>query len=299
MDQPNMNLYRNFATQREIDEEYNAVLNVDNLALYIEQDVERSKETRDELTYFKDILYGSSEDETLDIYPSNDGNSPVVVFIHGGYWKSLSNKDFSFVAKGLVDNGFTVVLTNYSLCPKVSIYDITQQNCAAIEWVYNNSQRYNGNNQNIFVCGHSAGGHQASMLSLCNWNKTFGLPSDVIKGCIAISGLFDLSPLKFSWLQADINLTEKIIFDQSPHLKIKLNSPPTLLIVGEKESSEFKRQTADYAEKLRHSDIDAQLYIASGNNHFSVVQELYKGNSELCINIKNFIRLNSCSVIGT
>ncbi|KXO13399.1 MULTISPECIES: alpha/beta hydrolase [unclassified Moritella] len=293
-----MNLFRGFKTSKDINEEYNAVLSVDNLGMYIEQDLTRSKETRDELKCFEDIPYGSSEDEILDVYPSSHMNSPVVVFIHGGYWKSLSSKDFSFVAKGLVEKGFTVVLTNYSLCPKVSIPEITKQNCSAIEWTYNNSHKFNGNNQKIFVCGHSAGGHQAAMLALCDWND-LDLPNDVIKGCIAISGLFDLSPLKFSWLQTEINLTEKIILEQSPLLEASLNSPSTMLIVGEYESIEFKRQSSDYADKLRDSGNDVQLYFSTGKNHFSVVQDLYQSDSELCSNIERFIKLNDSGAVGT
>ena len=293
-----MNLFRGFKTSKDINKEYNAVLSVDNLGMYIEQDLERSKETRDELKCFEDIPYGSSEDEILDVYPSSHMNSPVVVFIHGGYWKSLSSKDFSFVAKGLVEKGFTVVLTNYSLCPKVSIPEITKQNCSAIEWTYNNSHKFNGNNQKIFVCGHSAGGHQAAMLALYDWND-LDLPNDVIKGCIAISGLFDLSPLKFSWLQTEINLTEKIILEQSPLLEESLNSPPTMLIVGEYESIEFKRQSSDYGDKLRDSGNDVQLYFSTGNNHFSVVQDLYQSDSELCCNIERFIKLNDSGAVGT
>jgi len=293
-----MNLFRGFKTSKDINEEYNAVLSVDNLGMYIEQDLTRSKETRDELKCFENIPYGSSEDETLDVYSSNDMNSPVVVFIHGGYWKSLSNKDFSFVAKGLVEKGFTVVLTNYSLCPKVSIPEITKQNCSAIEWVYNNSHKYNGNNQKIFVCGHSAGGHQAAMLALYNWND-FDLPNDVIKGCIAISGIFDLSPLKFSWLQTEINLTEKIILDQSPFLITSLNCPQTMLVVGEEESIEFKRQSSDYADKLRDNGNNAQLYFSTKKNHFSVVQDLYQSDSELCSNIGRFIKSNNSGTVGT
>ncbi len=293
-----MNLYRGFKISKNINEEYNAVLSVDNLAMYIEQDLARSKETRDELNCLEDISYGSSKDETLDVYPSNYMNSPVVVFIHGGYWKSLSNKDFSFIAKGLVEKGFTVVLTNYSLCPKVSIPEITKQNCAAIEWTYNNSHKFNGNNQKIFICGHSAGGQQAAMLSLCDWS-IFALPNDVIKGCIAISGLFDLSPLKFSWLQTEINLTDKIILQQSPFLKASLNCPSTMLVVGECETIEFKRQSSDYADKLRGHGNEVQLYFSKEKNHFSVVQDLYQSDSELCNNIESFIKSNGSGAVGT
>ena len=92
-------------------------------------------------------------------------------------------------------------MPNYSLCPKVTIREITEQNCAAIAWLHNNAKRFNGNQKKIVVCGHSAGGQQAGIIAATDWEREFDLPKNIIKGSIPISGIFDLTPLYHSWLQ--------------------------------------------------------------------------------------------------
>jgi len=285
-----MTLYRNFSTKEAIDLEYNATLKVENFQLYLEQDAIENTATCQALKSYLDQSYGAAKDETVDVFPSKKPDSPIVVFMHGGYWKSLSSKDFHFVAKGLVSNGFTVVLPNYSLCPNVSIPDITRQNSAAIAWLYKESHRFNGDKNNIFVCGHSAGGQQAAMLTLTQWEKEYQLPSNIIKGCIPISGLFDLAPLSFSWLQPSIKLTPQVIVNQSPISQIPVYSPPMLVAVGEDETVEFNRQSEDYVKALVNNGLNAQLSVQPHKNHFSIIQDLSKKESALSQQIVGFIK---------
>ncbi len=284
-----MALYRNFATETDINKEYNAVLSVDDLAAYIEQDIVRSQETRRELPHFIGVQYGNTSEQTLDIFPSHDENSPVIMFIHGGYWRSLTSQDFSFVARGLVNSGFTVVLTNYNHCPKVTIPQITVQNRTALHWVYQHCSDYSGNPQKIFVAGHSAGAQQAAMLMLeCN-DGTNSLSNNVIKGCIGISGIYDLTPLMHSWLQPDLRLDKGTIADQSPLLQQNVKCAPALLLVGQDESTEFKRQSKDYADQLISEGNAAQFAEIASRNHFSVIQDLYDSNSQTSRIVKAFI----------
>ena len=156
-----MNLYRNFKTQSEIDREYNAVLMIPDLRPYIESDAKANEKVCNDLYNIPDLKYGPTPNETLDIFPAENPCSPVFVFIHGGYWRSMSSRDFSLVARGPVGRGVTVVLPNYSLCPAVSIPEITRQTRASIVWVYQNISRFNGDPDRIFIGGHSAGGDES------------------------------------------------------------------------------------------------------------------------------------------
>src|SRR5271167_823253 len=115
-----MMLYRQFATQKEIDEEYDVEKSA-YFPLYAEFYVKESKKARDELESLLDVPFGPTVEETLDIFPAQDPDAPILVFIHGGYWRSNSSKEFSWVARGPVALGFTVVITNYALCPKVTL----------------------------------------------------------------------------------------------------------------------------------------------------------------------------------
>src|SRR5262245_25605646 len=156
---------------------------------YREWFVNGSAAARADLDCTLDVRFGPTLDETLDIFPARRPGSPVLVFVHGGYWRILSSKEFSLVARGPVAHDVTVVVTNYSLCPKVSIAEITRQSRAAIAWLSREARSFNGDPERIFVCGHSAGGQQVGMVVATDWPGEHGLPQDSIKAGIPISGL--------------------------------------------------------------------------------------------------------------
>ncbi|EPJ46129.1 MAG: hypothetical protein OFPI_35150 [Osedax symbiont Rs2] len=285
-----MTLYRKFTSEEQINLEYNAVLAVPDLHRYVDQDIEASRFVKSEFDCHLDQAYGAGSDETIDIFPAKDPDSPILFFIHGGYWRSLSSQDFSFVARGLVESGVTVAMPNYSLCPEVSMTKITEQNRAALAWLYLHAEKYNGSRDRIFVSGHSAGGQQAAMLSLTDWASDFDLPGNVIKGSMPISGIFDLSPLYHSWLQPSLKLTDATILSQSPMLQLPKQAPPMLVSVGGDESAEFVRQSTDFVSAWRNNAVPGILNTLDGKNHFSVIQDLYVKDSPLCKSIIEFMQ---------
>ena len=284
-----MNLYRNFKSQAEIDKEYNAISMVPDLEPYIESDKKSNDQARNKLQHILDLKYGPMCDETLDIYPSDNPEAPVFVFIHGGYWWSMSSQNFSLITLGLVSNGFTVVLPNYSLCPSVSITEISHQIKASIVWVYHNISKYNGNPERIFVGGHSAGGQQAAILLSTDWETDYSIPNTVIKGGIPISGIFDLTPLYYSWLQPTIMLNQYVISTQSPQFQIPDNAPPILISVGEEESKEFIRQSKMYHDSWTEKGLESDLYIQPQRNHFTTFRDLNNPDSLLMNRIMKFV----------
>ncbi|OZG72947.1 esterase [Hahella sp. CCB-MM4] len=284
-----MKLYRQFARQADIDTEYNAVLSVPDLAPYIKHDTQANQQTREELEYFPDVKYGPMRDETLDIFPSANKDSPVFVFIHGGYWRSMSSRDFSLVARGLVARGVTVVLPNYSLCPQVSIPEITRQVRASVAWVYQNIQQYNGDRNRIFVGGHSAGAQQVGMLVSTGWEREYELPQNIIKGGIPISGIYDLTPLYYSWLQPTVSLNQYVISTQSPLLQIPEHGMPLFITVGAKESTEFVRQSRDYHASWIEKGFPAELFIQPDKNHFTSFRDLNDPDSQLSEAVLRFM----------
>ncbi len=277
-----MKLYRDFTSQEEIDSEYNIEeLVPDRLAL-VARMAEESARTREELAGSLDVAFGPTLDETMDIFPAAAPDAPVLVFIHGGYWRSFGSKDFSLVARGPVARGFTVVVMNYSLCPQVSIAEITRQSRAVVAWLYREARRFNGDPERIFVCGHSAGGQQVGMLAATDWRGVYGLPPDAVKGGIPISGIFDLSPLAYSWLQPKLGLTHEIIRRESPLFNIPLDGPPLLISLGENESLEFHRQSAVYLDTWKANGLEAELLVQPGKNHITAIEDLARPDSRLC-----------------
>ena len=136
---------------------------------------------------------------TLDLFPAAGGTpgAPVLVFIHGGWWRSLDKADHSFVAPAFNAAGAMVVVPNYALCPAVTIEDIALQMVRALAWTYRNAALHGGDPRRIVVAGHSAGGHLAAMLLCCDWRTVdAALPGDLVRDALAISGVFDLEPIR-------------------------------------------------------------------------------------------------------
>ena len=276
-----MNLYCGFKSQEEIDKQYDVGAATPGREAYLNRAVTESEKTRRNLNCKLDIRYGPSLDETLDIFPAKQANSPVLVFIHGGYWRALTSKEFSFIANPFVENGITVVVGNYSLCPKVSISEITRQNRAVIAWLAEHAEEYNGDPCNIYVSGHSAGGHLTAMLCSSDWQGEYGLARDIVKGGLAISGLFDLRPFRYSFLQPTLSLSHEMIMRESPCFRIPGTGPGMILTVGEKEPSEFHRQAQEYHQARLNKGLDSECRVEAGQDHFSILFDFIDPDSSL------------------
>lgn len=275
-------LYHNFQTQAELDAQYNPrELGIDT-DVYMDFYTINSVKVREELPCHLSVPFGSTLVEHLDIFPATHPNAPVLVFIHGGYWVMANSKDFSFVAKGLVAVGVTTVVINYALCPKVTIDEIVRQNRAAIAWIYRNAESFGGNPNRIYVSGHSAGGHLTAMAMATNWEKDFGLPDSIIKGGCVISGLFDLIPFPYTWLQPKLQLTWAEVLRNSPILHVPQKAGSLLVTYGGEETSEFQRQSQEFLMVWKAKGLECEYLPQPGKNHFTAIDGFLDANSPLC-----------------
>ncbi len=275
-------LYRNFATSEQIDAEYDMSLVIGDPSEYFAFYMNESAAARERLAGELDVPFGPTIEETLDIFPAANPAAPIVVFIHGGYWRRLSAKEFSYVANGLVARGITTVVTNYALCPKVSLPEITRQARAAIAWLRTTGHAYNGDRDRIYVAGHSAGGHLAARVLCTDWVGDYALPADLVKGAYAISGLYDLQPLRYAFVQPSLQLNADIIQRESPALNLPSTAAPLIAEVGGEESNEFRRQSADYIDRWQAAGLAGTYREQPGRNHFNVIYDFNDPDSELC-----------------
>lgn len=202
-----------------------------------------SAAAREALDARLDLPYGDGPNQTLDVFPAARPGAPVLVFIHGGWWRALDKHDHSFVAPPFVERGAMVVVPNYALCPAVSIETITLQMVEALAWVHRHAARFNGDGRRIVVAGHSAGGHLSAMLLSCRWPSVApDLPAGLVRSALSISGVFDLDPLRRTpFLQADLRLTPAAVRRLSP-AGFPRPSGRLMALVGGNESEEFLRQ---------------------------------------------------------
>jgi arylformamidase len=221
-----------------------------------------------------DVPYGDAPSETLDIFPAGPA-SPVLVFIHGGYWRSLDKADHSFVAPSFVADGATVVVPNYALCPAVTVEDIALQMVRAVAWTWRHIAAYGGDPSRIAVAGHSAGAHLAAMLLSCRW-KSVGddLPAAPIAGALAISGLYDLEPVRLTpFLQADLRLTPSQVTRASPAFFPRPKAGKLNAVVGAEESDEFLRHNQLIRDQWGPTAVPV-CETVPGANHFTVLESL-------------------------
>ncbi len=233
---------------------------------------------------FQDVVYGRGLNETLDIFPSDQATdkAPVVVFIHGGYWRSLDKADHSFVAPAFTAQGAHVVVPNYALCPAVTVSDITLQMVKCVAWVWRNIHRFGGDPTRITLVGHSAGGHLAAMLLACHW-QTYAadLPAHLVTRALSISGLYELASVQaVPFLQDSLRLTDEDVLRNSPAWMPAPKQGTLYSVAGGIESDEF----------LRHNQLIQQAWgktrvpVAEslpGLQHFSIVESMTQPGSRL------------------
>jgi arylformamidase len=231
-----------------------------------------------------DLRYGVGEGEALDLFPPTvpvTGLAPVLVFIHGGYWRSLSKSDHSFVAPSFCADGALVVVPDYALAPAVSVEHITLQTSRALAWVWRHAERFGGDPRRIAVVGHSAGGHAAAMLLSCRWKQLADdLPPNLVPRAMAISGLYDLEPLRrTSFLQPDLKLTPASVARLSPAFFPRPKGQ-LYALVGADESDEFLRQNRLIRDVWGPTSVPV-CETVPGRNHLTVLRPLADPASRL------------------
>jgi arylformamidase len=217
------------------------------------------------------LAYGPSPRQTIDLFPAadDDAATPLMMFIHGGWWRSLAASEFSHLAGGANAHGVTVAMAGYDLCPQVSIPTIIEQMRAACLFLWRRRR------QRIMVCGHSAGGHLAACMVATDWKSLEpDAPADLVSAAYAISGVFDLAPLVNISINSDLRLDEKTAHACSPLYWDVPRGRSLDAVVGALESSEFLRQSQTIAEAWRQGPAQTRYEAVAGTNHYTVIGAL-------------------------
>lgn len=274
-------LYKNFTTQEEIDQEYNPRFKVPNAQEVMDGYLESSQHIRQAHDHQMDIAFGPTLAEHFDFFPAKSPNTPLHVFIHGGYWRAFSSKEFSFIAEPFLQEEIHVAVINYALCPAVTLDEIVRQCRAALAFLYRNPLALTYDPEQISISGHSAGGHLVGMMLATDWKTNYGLPADLIKSACAMSGLFDLSPFPYSWLQPQLQLTWAQVARNSPIHHPPATSNPIIVAVGGEESNEFHAQAETYVEVLKASENAVEYLDLKGRDHFTILHDFLGKGGDL------------------
>lgn len=214
--------------------------------------------------------YGHMPRQVFDLFPRQMGTAERpyhALYIHGGYWQALSKDSSSHMAKGLNAHGFDVTIANYTLCPDVSVADITEEMRLLAAELYKRSGK------KLLVTGHSAGGHLTAELMATDWTA-LGLPEDLCARGMPISGLFDLEPLVQTSVNTALKLSEDSAKAASPLHARPADFSRVVAVVGGAESSEYIRQSRSLCETWGAHGVETHLDIVPDANHFTVIDPL-------------------------
>ena len=276
-------IYRNYDVD-ELDAQYNLRRLWSDVPDAIARRENESRKLRQEINGQLDIPYGQSEMEKLDFFsPINEKKKrPGLIYIHGGYWQLSDKSDTTYIAPGFLDFGVCFITINYSLAPNGNIVDMVNQCRRAVLWVWKNSQDYGLDANRLYIAGHSAGGHLTAMMLTTNWKLIDPeMPSQPFKGACALSGIYDLEPIRLSpFVNEALGLKKEDVQYNSPiFLNPKLDIP-LLLGVGELETEEFKRHQAELYSAWTAMGADITSLTVPDCHHYTIVEKFGNPESE-------------------
>ncbi len=244
-----------------------------------------------------ELVYGESARERIDLYlPESGSNWPLHLYIHGGYWQALDKRDNGQFCDALRRAVIAVAVVNYDLCPDVTLSRIVEQARAAVGALYRQTPSHGCDVGRFTVSGHSAGGHLAAVVAATDWQGVDeALPADLVKGAVLISGLFELEPIKRTALNRVLRLTDAEVGGLSPVDWAPRCDGPMVVVVGDKESDEFKRQSHNLEAVWRAAGADLTYLEAEGCHHFTVVEALNNPDSPV---FQETLRIARCEGMG-
>jgi acetyl esterase/lipase len=218
-----------------------------------------------------DLRYGDGARHRLDVFPCGRSAAPTLVYIHGGYWQMNDKEPYAFLGEGVLAAGLNLAVIEYTLAPAVRLDEIVREVRSAVAWVIDHAKELAGDPARVFVSGHSAGGHLTAM----------AMTDTRVAGGVAISGIYDLEPIRLNYLNDKLQLDIAEADRNSPVRHLPSGSAPLVVTVGLGELPELVRQSAEFAEAWRRAGLPGSYLPVAGHDHFSILEELARPNGAI------------------
>lgn len=262
--------------QKELDDAYDQIKYAPNLPQIVKRYATNSAETRKRLGEPKRLSYGSTPAEGADLFPTRKQNAPIHVFLHGGAWRSGTAQSYSFPAEMFVNAGAHYIALDFInvVETKGDLMPMAKQCRDGIAWIHKNAKSFGGDPDRIYISGHSSGGHLGGVVMVTDWEKGYGLPKDVVKGAVLVSGMYDLKPVRLSARSSYVKFTDAMEQALSSQRHLDKMNAPAIIVYGTLETPEFQRQSRDFAEAVKKVGKPVELLVGEGYNHFEIIETL-------------------------
>jgi arylformamidase len=264
------NLYRGM-DRATLDAAYNNGAAVADSARFVTSWENRSAALRAARPDHLDLRYGDAARNRLDFFAAGEPGAATLLFIHGGYWQARAKETFSFVAEGPLALGMNVAIIGYTLAPEARLDAIVAECRQALAWVGAHSAELGGDAERLYVSGWSAGGHLTAML----------MGDAAVKGGLAVSGIYDLEPIRLNYLNEKLRLDDAEADRNSPLLHLPARAAPLIVTVGGDELPELRRQADTYYAAWRKRGLRGKFVPLPGRNHYSAIEELARRSGVL------------------
>jgi arylformamidase len=219
------------------------------------------------------ISYGRTEAETLDLYPTRQPKAPVMIFLHGGAWRLGHARDYAFPAEMFVRAGAHFVAPDFATVTQVGLPGMVDQVRRAVTWVHRNAASFGGDPRRLHVTGHSSGGHLVGNVLVTDWAGD-GLPVDVIRGALCVSGMYDLHTARLAGHTGNLTLDERSEHELSPQRHLARLTCPVIVAYASLDPPGLQEQSRAFAEAVKQAGKPASLIVGRGYNHFEIIETL-------------------------
>jgi arylformamidase len=259
-------------TPEEHEHQYNPQCAVPNFKDAQAQRDAPNRDAKRALRSVLDIAYGAAPLRKLDLYLAERRDAPVHMFFHGGYWRAQDKANFAFVARHLVGAGITVAIVNYELCPAATLDGVVDSALEVTAWIARNAAAQGGDPTRITLSGHSAGAHLGAAILATDWTAR-GLPPDLVKGAVLISGIYDPTPAQATSVNAEIRLTPELARRHDYERRPPRVRCPSWIIAGGREPWQWIDQSYRYAHHLHRYGLDPGVIVSPGFHHFDIMNQ--------------------------
>lgn len=259
--------------QTALDDAYDQSKYATNIEILRERNKFASALTRANIGEPLQFAYGQSPIERLDVFKSSQSNAPINVFIHGGAWKQRSASDYHFLADLSIGIGAHFVAIDFVGVDRCGgrLQPMFEQVRRALIWIYQNAALFDADPHSLYLSAHSSGGHLAGRLCVEDWSM-YGLPSDLIKGAVLCSGIYDLRPVRLSKRSQYVTIDDATEADFSTQRHVSKLSCPVLIAYGTHETPEFQRQSNEFFALVKAAGKSATLSVGQTYNHFEMLE---------------------------